>query len=92
MLKTRILCLILNSPHVLENQLYFMVKKSNFAALFHNTFYLCGITESLETKVVISGNGLLWWPRTAISNSLHNSRKFNFCNRLILTLLHILFL
>ena len=30
----------------------------------------------------------LWWPRTAIRNFLDNSRKFNFCNRLILKLLH----
>ena len=30
----------------------------------------------------------VWWPRTAIRNFLDNSRKFNFCNRLILKLLH----
>ena len=32
--------------------------------------------------------GAVWWPRTAIRNFLDNSRKFNFCNRLILKLLH----
>ena len=32
--------------------------------------------------------GIVWWPRTAIRNFLDNSRKFNFCNRLILKLLH----
>ena len=41
--KTRIRCLILNSRDVFENQLYFMVKKSNFGAFFEDTFYLCGI-------------------------------------------------
>ena len=33
----------------------------------------------------------LWWPRTAIRNFLDNSRKFNFCNRLILKLLRFFF-
>ena len=33
-------------------------------------------------------NASVWWPRTAIRNFLDNSRKFNFCNRLILKLLH----
>ena len=32
--KPRILCLILNSRRVSQNQLYFMVKKSNFVAFF----------------------------------------------------------
>ena len=31
---------------------------------------------------------VLWWPRTAIRNFLELSRKFNFCNQLILKLLH----
>ena len=35
-----------------------------------------------------SFKGDVWWPRTAIRNFLDNSRKFNFCNRLILKLLH----
>ena len=33
----------------------------------------------------------VWWPRTAIRNFLDNSRKFNFCDRLILKLLNIFF-
>ena len=35
--------------------------------------------------------GAVWWPRTAIRNFLDNSRKFNFCNQLILKLLHFFF-
>ena len=42
--KPRILCLILNSRRVSKNQLYVMVKKSNFVAFFQDTFSLCGIT------------------------------------------------
>ena len=44
--KTRILRLILNSRRVSENQLYFMVKKSNFVAFFQDTFSLYGITPN----------------------------------------------
>ena len=44
--KPRILRLILNSRRVFKNQLYFMVKKSNFVAFFQETFSLCGITPN----------------------------------------------
>ena len=59
--KTRILCLILNSRRVFKNQLYFKVKKSNFGAFFQKNVLLMRYnSESLEIKVVISGNGLLF--------------------------------
>ena len=44
--ETRILCLILNSRRVFKNELYFIVKKINFGAVFQDTFYLCGITPN----------------------------------------------
>ena len=44
--KPRILCLILNSQRVSKNQLYFMVKKSNFLAFFQDTFSLCAIAAN----------------------------------------------
>ena len=57
----RILRLILNSRRVFKNQLYFMVKKSNFIAFFQDTFSLCGITPNhLRYKAVISGNSLFF--------------------------------
>ena len=34
---------------------------------------------------------LIWWPRTAIRNFFDYSRKFNFCNLLILKLLHFFY-
>ena len=44
--KPRILRLIFNSRRVFKNQLYFMVKKTNFVAFFQGTFSLCGITPN----------------------------------------------
>ena len=44
-------------------------------------------SQDLRTFNLLLG-GTVWWPRTAIRNFLDNSRKFNFCNRLILKLLH----
>ena len=35
--------------------------------------------------------GYIWWPRTAIRNFPDSSRKLNFCDRLILKLLHFFF-
>ena len=59
--KPRILRLILNSRRVFKNQLYFMVKKSNFVAFFQDTFSLCGITPNhLRLRLcMISKNSLL---------------------------------
>ena len=55
--KPRILCLILNSRRVSQNQLYFMVKKSNFVAFFSRYIFL--MRYNSEIKVAISGNSLL---------------------------------
>ena len=44
--KTRLFPLNLNSQRVFENQQYFMVSKSNFGAVFQDTFFLCGITPN----------------------------------------------
>ena len=41
--KTRIFRLILNSRHVFKSHQYFMILKSNFEAVFQDTFFLCGI-------------------------------------------------
>ena len=45
-----------------------------------------------DWEVAMMRSIYLWWPRTAIRNFLDNSRKFNFCNRLILKLLRFFFL
>ena len=44
--KTRSFHRNLNSQRVFKSQQYFMVSKSNFAALFQDTFSLCGITPN----------------------------------------------
>ena len=59
---SRILRLTLNSRHVFKNQLYFMVKKFNFVAFFHDTFSLCGITPNhlrLRLRLVV----IVFFPR-----------------------------
>ena len=42
-----------------KNHKYFVVSKSNFGAFFQDTFFLYN-SESLEIKLVISGNVLLF--------------------------------
>ena len=44
--KTRFFPLNLNSQRLSKNQQYFMVSKSNFGAVFQDTFFLCGITPN----------------------------------------------
>ena len=44
--KTRSFHRNLNSQRVFKSHQYFMVSKSNFAALFQDTFYPCGITPN----------------------------------------------
>ena len=44
--KTRIFHLILNLRCMFKNHQYLMVLKSNFGALFQDTFFLCGIAPN----------------------------------------------
>ena len=55
------------------------------------TSQICNLPYTWTLKKVPFWSGTLWWPRTAIRNFLDNSRKFNFCNRLILKLLHFFY-
>ena len=78
-------------------------KRASYSATSPSAnLWLSEIWGQAETNVVVNlkpvrsclllvFNPSVWWPRAAISNFLDNSRKCNFCTRLILKLLHIFF-
>ena len=44
--------------------------------------------KPVRSCLLLVFNPSVWWPRAAINNFLDNSRKCNFCTRLVLKLLH----
>ena len=48
--------------------------------------------KPIRSCLLLVFNPSVWWPRAAISNFLDNTRKCNFCTRLVLKLLHFVFI